>query len=944
MSREIEIFGAIFMLLSILVFSVFFGIYSSQLNFDVRNEAAGNTIFLSSGDDLQAAIDRAANNDAIFLNSGSYTTSTTTGFKIANKKIRILGAGAKFSTINVNNSSDYGFNITNSDVHFESVKITGAKKDGILVDSGAQSKLSLFAVNVENNVASGVNSAAPTEIKKSTFDLNGDGIIVTNTTNIENTVIRNSKKNGINIASTSGSETKLQNVLLNNNTGSAIAISASSRATINNITAATNGSGIVEAANTSTTIIKNSIIQGSGGIGVDLKNSASKITYSNSNQNTGGNYAPATLGAAEGNLTVGASFTTSSDFKLVAGSALKDKGEPTAADADGSRIDMGAFGGKPDLLGANSIPSVTSTPEEFIKPGQTYSYEIKATDADNDALSYIVLNNNIPRWLKLEANKISGTPSTSDIGYYGVLVVVSDRKGGNVVHPISINVLPEGRDVPTAQPTVDPTAVPTNNPTPTPTQTPTAVTPKITILSPVANTIFSKDNKEIKWALNQGAKVDSYEIKYSTDNQNFTTITTLPGSVTSYSWSDVEKLTSGKYVVRIEAKDTSTPPVTIGITSEQFEVKNESSVNPDKISITKNNPEDNDVTDQKRPLIQVEFTVDGKPEGVQLDLDKTFIKVNGTNVEYKTTNSTIYYEPKSDFTESRVSVEVEIVTLNGGKASKQWGFNIAGTSNPQNTAPTVTSQQTIFGLDRNIGLGIIAILIIILLLLILYFVVRFINTLRDQRQGNLEAEFTEYYDSSVYPQPQQNQQATATLPDPSTNTGQTDMNQYYATDQTQVDPNQQTQVDQSSQTPVALEDYSQQQVDPNQPQQAQSQYQQDQVANQQQDQAQYVDQAAQVDPNQPATYDQNQQQVAYDPNQAQQVQDPNTYQVSQQDQGQVVDPNQSLQQNSGQVDNSGQPNEVADGNKQYIEDLKKKYGLDGQQTAQSGSGTNQPQA
>src|SRR5688572_30313735 len=111
MSREIEVFGAIFMLLSILVFSVFFGIYSSQLNFDLNNQAAGNTIFLQSGDDLQAAIDRAADNDAIFLGAGNYTTTTSTGFKVTNKKIRILGAGAKYSTINVGGTADYGFNI-----------------------------------------------------------------------------------------------------------------------------------------------------------------------------------------------------------------------------------------------------------------------------------------------------------------------------------------------------------------------------------------------------------------------------------------------------------------------------------------------------------------------------------------------------------------------------------------------------------------------------------------------------------------------------------------------------------------------------------------------------------------------------------------------------------------------------------------------------------------
>jgi Right handed beta helix region len=890
MTREVEVFGAVFVLLSILVFTIYFGLSSSFLNFDIRNEAAGKITFLENGGDLQAAIDSAASNDALFLRAGTYTTNSTTGYKITNKKLRILGSGANYTSINVGANSDYAFNITNSEVSFESVKISGAKKDGVLIDSGSNSKLTIARSTISSNAGSGINSAANLEIKSSIIDQNGDGIISTGATNIENTVIKGSAKNGINFASTTSAASTLKNVLINNNTGTGVSISGTSKVNIKNITVASNGNGIVESVDTPITTILNTIVQGSTAEGISLKNSNSTVKFSNSFQNTS-NYTPATLGSAEGNLTVNSGFVAANEFQISSTSSVKDKGVTGETDADGSRIDMGAFGGAAALVGANSVPKITSTPNEYIKPGQAYNYEIIANDPDGDALSFIVLNNNIPRWLRQNNNKFTGTPNTSDIGYYGVMVLVSDRKGGNVVHPISINVLPEGREVPT--PTQAPTATPTNTvPTPTPSQN---VTPKITITSPKANTVFSKETNEIAWTLNQGAKVDTYEIKYSTDGQNFTTITTLPGTVTSYKWSGVESITSGKYFVRIEAKDTSTPPVTVGVTSEQFEVKNAPTQTVDTISITKNSPDDNDVVSSKRQTIVVEY----KPEGVELDREKTFLKVNGQNVTYELTRNTIFYQPTSDFTDSRIAVEVELVTINGGKDSKQWGFNIAGTTTPQDTTPDVTNEQTILGLPRNIGLGILAVLVIILLLLILYFIVRFIRTIRDQRQGNLEAEFTEYYDSTVYPNPQDNKnlQPETDVNQPQVaQTAQNDMSQYYSDN---ADNQNQPSIQEfNSQNDPSQQDQSNQVVDQNQMPIDQN--------------TQNVIDQSQVDQNQMAYQDPNQAQM----DQGQQI--PQDQGFTDQNQGQYsqqIDPNQPQVQNDN-------PN-----NQGYIEDLKKKYGV-----------------
>jgi hypothetical protein len=766
-SREIEVLGALFMLILILGFSIFFGLYSQNLDLDPRKEAAGNTIFVNNGDSLQSAIDSARSNDAIFLRPGSYTPSSANGINITNKNIRILGSGPEATTVTGAGASNTVFNIVNSSVTFESLRIAGAKEDGIRIDNSSNSRVGIIRSVVSGNAGSGVTNGGRLEVNTSIFEENGDGIVIGGTANIVNSVVRNSAKNGINIANESGENTNIQNVILENNFGTAINISAKSRVNVKNITAVNNGNGIAETGSNAITTISNSIVQSSKKDGIVLSNPNSTISYTNSSQNAGSNFEPSNLANASGNLSVNSNFISAREFRLSSNSKVVNQGNPAELDADGTRIDMGAFGGNASLpSGVNSLPRITSTPPQFIKPGQNYDYTIEAKDPDGDSLTFVVLNNNLPRWLIQENNRFSGTPTKSDIGYFGVMVVVSDRKGGNVVHPISINVLPEGREIPSSAPA--PTQAPVQN-----------ITPRITLLSPTKDTVFDQENNEIRWSLNEGANVNNFTIKYSSDGTNFTTIATLPGSSRSYNWTDSSEVTSGRYFIRIEASDDSTPPVTVGVTSEQFEINNSPETTaPGSISITKKNPEDNDIVFSKKPLISVEF----KPEGAELNRKESFLKINGQEVEYQITRNTIFYQPTSAFDEARVSLEVKLVTVNGGEDSVQWGFNIAGTTTPQDTSPTVTNNSKIFGIDRNIGLGILGFLFLILMILIIYFIVRFIKTIRDQRQGNLEAEFTEYYENPAYPEPQQTNYVNKSQ-------NNQDLNSYYQNNDSQLEQN-----------------------------------------------------------------------------------------------------------------------------------------------------------
>jgi hypothetical protein len=731
--RERQIIFSLILLVIITITTIYFGIRGFNINFDFRNQAAGKVYFVENNQDLQTTINKAVDSDAIFLKVGSYTPVSSEGFLIKDKNIRILGAGSDFVNISGTNKS-YVFKVENASVKFEGVKISGANKDGVLITNNNSKEVSFKDVEISNNSGDAIKTDSKISISTSLISQNAIGIETSKDLSIDNTLIQNISTNAIQTTAGSTSNLTIKNSIITNATGTAILLQGAGTNEIRNDTLFNNGKGIIETGTSTTTVI-NTIVQGSKSDGIVLKGS-SKATFTNSFSNQVNNFNPTSLSTLDGNLSLDSGFVSISDLHLKTTSPLIDKGATSEKDSNGSRIDIGAFGGNANLTASNAAPTISSTPPEFIKPGQNYNYEVKATDPDSDALNYVILNSNYPKWIKLSANKLSGTPSTSDVGFGGVLLLVTDKKGHNIVQAISLNVIPEQRTLP-----------PTTGTNPTPTTTPSIPNPaavaEVSILTPNSNSTFSGTENEIKWSVTGGAQIDKFVIKYSADQENFQTITTLPGTQTSYKW-DTSSLIPGKYFIRIEATDKGTPPATINEISDQFEIKAPITTTPTTpagaITITKTSPKDNDEITTRKPSIIVEF----KPDA-EIDKTKTTLTVKGENVEYSTTKNTIFYDPKTNLTGNKIQVEVKIVTKDGAEAQTKWTFNLPTTTNTQDTTVTTTPNQTILGLPRAIGLILLAVLIVGLLLLILYFVLKLFRTIREERQGNLEAEFTEYY-------------------------------------------------------------------------------------------------------------------------------------------------------------------------------------------------------
>jgi len=91
----------------------------------------------------------------------------------------------------------------------------------------------------------------------------------------------------------------------------------------------------------------------------------------------------------------------------------------------------------------NHAPEVTPSPLEKLSAEveNLYSYTVQASDADQDSLSFSIVNK--PSWLNFDENvgELTGTPTQSDIGDYNISISVSDGKQSSDIN-YTLKVLP----------------------------------------------------------------------------------------------------------------------------------------------------------------------------------------------------------------------------------------------------------------------------------------------------------------------------------------------------------------------------------------------------------------------------------------------------------------------------------------------------------------------
>lgn len=122
----------------------------------------------------------------------------------------------------------------------------------------------------------------------------------------------------------------------------------------------------------------------------------------------------------------------------------------------------------------NRAPTISGQPPTTASIGSTYSFQIAATDADGDPLTYTA--SGLPSWLSLNATTglLSGTPGATNVGSSpGIVLSVSDGKASASLAAFTLTVAASPTD--TVRPTVASTS-PSNGATGVAVNTSIAVT------------------------------------------------------------------------------------------------------------------------------------------------------------------------------------------------------------------------------------------------------------------------------------------------------------------------------------------------------------------------------------------------------------------------------------------------------------------------------------
>ncbi|MBN1331672.1 hypothetical protein JW978_02175 [Candidatus Dojkabacteria bacterium] len=176
---------------------------------------------------------------------------------------------------------------------------------------------------------------------------------------------------------------------------------------------------------------------------------------------------------------------------------------------------------------ANSAPVITSNPPNanYII-GQRFGYDVQASDADGDALSYVLVNT--PSFLQINPStgEITSKGELATIGSFQVLVYVDDGNGGRDSQQFEIVVVEQ----------------------------PVVILPSVVISNPSADELIIDDTLNIEWSIAAITNISKIELFYSTDGAKWTLIKALDPTATNYAW-DISGIPDGEYYLKIVVTD-----------------------------------------------------------------------------------------------------------------------------------------------------------------------------------------------------------------------------------------------------------------------------------------------------------------------------------------------------------------------------------------------------
>jgi hypothetical protein len=324
----------------------------------------------------------------------------------------------------------------------------------------------------------------------------------------------------------------------------------------------------------------------------------------------------------------------------------------------------------------NRSPSIISLPQNTnIKVGDNFNYEIKTTDADNDAVTLEF--NKKPSFLTLNGNTLLG--STTTVGSYDVSFRAKDSKGAYSNYQIfKINV-----------------SGATNTP------------------SVVAFTSFpttpQKGSIVIKWNSVDNDGIKTLAIYISSDNENWTKLADLKPTDKEYTL-DTTKHTDGEYYIKLTLTD-NLGEVTDKVSPKLEIVQTTSSSTSSQIVITLKDyePSKDSKTFETKPSISANFVL---PTGVTLDSAKLKVLVDENDIskvcKLETTSFKCTLDKDLEIGQHKVSVD--FYDDKGNKYQDSWSFEVEQQSSSSVSSKDIqaidSSTVTIFGrtIQKNLAI------------------------------------------------------------------------------------------------------------------------------------------------------------------------------------------------------------------------------------------------
>lgn len=362
---------------------------------------------------------------------------------------------------------------------------------------------------------------------------------------------------------------------------------------------------------------------------------------------------------------------------------------------------------------------VTNPPNTLLLTGQTFGYDVDATDADGDPLVYTLTTS--PDFLQI--NQSTGAISTKGTilspGSYSVVVRVGDRRGGIDTQQFTIVVEEE----------------------------PTSEATNIEILSPTEDSIFAGEENQIKWNINKIDNIEEIILQYSTDGEKWIEIVSVDSNKREYSW-DVSEIDSDDYILRITVKTSD--EVSYEKVSERFSISSEGGGEVvTSVSIIDVIPREDSEIDSFEE-IAMSFVPSTGAEIILTNV-KLLLDDNDITSSCELSDNRLICKLESiEIGKHKVFVEVE--DSKGQKASKQWFFDYL-----QNVEPPPPDDGDEADWMANLPLfGVICLVVLILLLVPWIFYTMWLGRSKKDKQPDLVE--TDYYYPDIdqtQPQPEE---------------------------------------------------------------------------------------------------------------------------------------------------------------------------------------------